>query len=59
MQRTYSTQVGTCSAKNDALTIVNGGVNNFSDTCKIPPVLWRDELAHGACDVITGAADRP
>ena len=32
---------------------------NFSDTCKIPPVLWRDELAHEACDAITGAADRP
>ena len=34
-------------------------VINFLDTCKIPPVLWRDELARGACDVITGAADRP
>ena len=31
----------------------------FSGTCKIPPVLWRDQLADRVCDGITGAADRP
>ena len=31
----------------------------FLGTCKIPPVLWRDQLADRVCDGITGAADRP